>query len=125
MYLDIYPITCMSLTVLGFEVKQPVVTLLMFSGERMASISVLPVYVSLQSLNFRLVCVRLYCVVCFHYGEAHNGLHQNNKRLQQQRRGLSNNNEVETLSKITLSNSFSLTDFITFICTNQTFLLNY
>lgn len=46
----------------GFQVKQSVVALLMFweqyfllcSGERMASISVLPVY---ESLNFPLVCV--------------------------------------------------------------------
>ncbi len=67
----------------GFQVKQSVVAVLMFweqyfllcSGERMASISVLPVY---ESLNFPLFGVRLYCVACFHYGEAHNGLHQNN-----------------------------------------------
>ncbi len=51
----------------GFQVKQSVVAVLMFweqyfllcSGERMASISVLPVY---ESLNFPLVCV-FACIV--------------------------------------------------------------
>ncbi len=65
----------------GFQVKQSMVALLMFceqyfllcSGERRASISVLPVYGFSSGL-----CVRLYCEAYFHYGEAHNGLHQNN-----------------------------------------------
>lgn len=46
--------------------------ILLPSGERLA-ISVLPVYVSVAQFSSGL-----YCVVCFHYSEAHNGLHQNN-----------------------------------------------
>lgn len=48
----------------------------------MASVSVLHVYVSFQSLSFLLVSVFI-CIVCglfslWYYGDAHNGLHQNN-----------------------------------------------
>ncbi len=112
----------------GFQVKQSVVAVLMFweqyfllcSGERMASISVLPVY---ESLNFPLVCV-FACIVWLVFIMVKLTMgYTKITRLQQRGRGLSNSNEVETLSKITLSNSFSLTDF-TFICTNKTFLLN-
>lgn len=68
----------------GFQVKQSVVALLMFweqyfllcSGERMASISVLPLYEFSVAQFSSGLCVHLYCVACFHY--AHNGLHENN-----------------------------------------------